>query len=199
MRAFLTRLLREPSVVLRRLLQCIFVWRVPNPCGNPATADLIVVQSASDCIGNATSTTNIALADAAQVLHETHGTPIFPQAEVGRVLNTRGVATIATTPIYSTISLLTSEYGAGSYDVALLHKQLCVKHGWTKVVVLAYHPHIVRVVWIYEKLGFEVIVPSNVPRMTYQSTASQWRHRRAITSLPYELAARLWFLYQGYI
>jgi len=199
MLAFFVRFCGEPPLILQRLLQCIFVWGRPASKGNPQKAQLIVVQTASDCEGGVASVTNIALADLAERYHKKFGTPIFPQAEAERILQGRGVVSVGTTLIYSTVPLLSEKYGNGSLGIAESQQQFCAERGWTKVLVLAYYPHAWRVIWIYERMGLEVIIPKDLPKMHPQANMSQWRHRRAVTSYLFELAARLFFLYKGYI
>lgn len=184
---------------LKRLLQCLFVWGRPAPRGNPADAQLVVVQAASALENGEASETNIALANMAQKHYERFGTPISPQLEVGLILQERGVPTVGTTKAYSDISILSAEYGTGSRAVAEIHAELCRQRGWTKVLAIAYQPHIWRVIWIYEKLGLEVMVPGGLPVFCPQGNMKQRRHRWVVTSYLFEWFARLWFLFNGYI
>ncbi len=183
---------------LKRLFQCFTVWGQPAPSGNSEDAQLIVTQAMPDCEGSVSSDTKLELANLAQRHHQELGIPIFPQAEVGRVLENRGVRVIGSAPNQSTISLLSDEY-IGSHGIAQLQKDFCDSRGWTRVLVVVPYPHAWRAIWIYERLGFEVIIPPDLPKMKFQSSMTQGRWRRAITAYPYELLARLWSLCKGLI
>lgn len=198
MLSLLRRLCKEPRLILRRLFECVFVWGEPTPRGNLQDAQLIVTQAMPDCAGGASSDTNVAIADLAQHLHDKLGIPIFPQAEVGKILETRGVPLVGNTLFYGNVSLLADEY-IGSHGIARLQKNLCDEHGWTKVLLVVPFPHAWRALWIYERLGLKVIVPPGLPKIKFQRNLTQRRWRRAITAYPYELLARLISLYMGVI
>ena len=198
MRIFLLRLLKEPGEVLLRLFQCFFVWGRPAPRGNPKEAQLIVVQAMSDCEGDVSSQTNLCVAGYVKGYYERFGTPIFPQAEVGRILERQGIPTVGRTAFYSTVDLRSHDY-VGSDGIARLQKRLCDERGWTRVLVVASYPHAHRACWIYERLGLEVIVPPALPKMRFEREFSQRRWRRPISAYSYELLARLFFLYKGLI
>ncbi len=195
---FLVRLLKEPGSVLRRLFQCFFVWGQPTPKGNPKDAQLIVVQAMSDCEGDVSSQTNLSLASYALRYYERFGTPIFPQAEVGRIIEGQHTPIVGETAFCSTVDLWSDEY-IRSDEVARLQKHLCDETGWTRVLVVASYPHAHRACWIYERLGFEVIIPPALPKMQFEKEFSQRRWRKPISAYPYELLARLFFLYKGLI
>lgn len=183
---------------LRKLVKCLFVWGQPTPKGDPKDAQLIVVQSMSDCEGDVSSQTNLIVADYVCKYHERFGTPIFPQAEVGRILEEQHIPTVGETAFYSKVDLGSDEY-IGSDGIARLQKRLCDEKGWTRVLVVASYPHAHRACWIYERLGLEVIVPPALPKMWFEKQFSQGRWRRPISAYPYELLARLFFLYKGLI
>jgi hypothetical protein len=179
-------------------LQCIFIWGQPAPEGDIQQAQIIVTQASSNCYGNRPSKTNFALAGFAEMYHRRLGIPLFPQEAVARILMANNVEIIATTKSYD-LPLLSAEYGSGSRDVAELQNNFCRERGWTKVLLVAFSPHAWRARWIYERLGLEVIIPENLPKIQFQSDLSEWRWRRAVTAYPYEFFTRLWFMYKGYI
>lgn len=195
---FLARLRKEPSSTLFRLFQCIFNWRKPPGEGRLQDAQLIVTQAASDLEGGLPSKSNMGLADCAQHYHKMLGIPIFPQAEVGRIIKQRGIHILGNTPFDSNTSIFSSKY-SGSDGVARLQKELCDEMGWSRVILIATYPHAWRARWIYERLGLEVIIPPDLPKMKFEHKFSQKRWRWAITAYPYEFLTRLFFLYKGLI
>lgn len=198
MLAFAVRLCKEPRALLQRLFQCLFVWGQPAPRGALDDAQLIVTQAMSDCEGGASSDTNLVVAELARKYHEQLGIPIFPQKEVGTILEAMGVQVVSCAPAQSAIPLLSKQY-IGTEGVAWLQKVFCDSHAWTRMLIIVPYPHFWRALWIYERLGLQVIVPSGLPKMKFQSNLSQWRWRRTITAYPYELLARLRSLYKGLI
>lgn len=195
---FLARLRKEPGSTLFRLFQCVFIWRKPSGEGCLQEAQLIVTQAASDLKDGLFSKSNIGLADCAQRYHEILGIPIFPQAEVGRILKQRDVHILGDTPFDSNTSIFSSNY-SGSDGVAKLQKELCDREGWSRVILVATYPHAWRARWIYERLGLKVIIPPDLPRMQFERKFSQKRWRWPITAYPYEFLTRLFFLYKGLI
>lgn len=183
---------------LTRLFECLFIWGEPTSRGNPGDAEVILTQSMSDCEGGASSDTNLVVAELARKYHEKLGIPIFPQKEVGRILEALGVPVVGNTPEQSTTPMLSKKY-IGTEGVAWLQKAFCDSCAWTRVLILVPYPHFWRALWIYERLGLEVIIPPGLPKMKFQSTMIQKRWRRAITAYPYELMARLWSLYEGHV
>lgn len=198
MNSFFARLKHEPRLVLKLFFQCIFDWR-HTPQGNLSDAKLIVVQCASDCIGKKPSVTNLLLATVVQKYHEELGLPIFPQQEVGDILLQRGITLVGETPRYSEIPFFSTEYGNGTEKVAQMHKELCDKKGFDTVLCVGFYPHVYRVVRVYEKLGLKVVVPAHLPWIHFQNDLNQWWWRKRIIAYPYELLARLYFLYKGFI
>lgn len=196
--AFAVRLCREPRVVLQRLFQCFFVWGQPAPRGAAGDAQLIVTQAMSDCVDGGSSETNFVVAELARKYHAELGIPIFSQKEVGRILEAMGVQVVSNAPTQSTTPILSKKY-IGTEGVARLQKVFCDSRAWARALIVVPYPHFWRALWIYERLGLQVIVPEGLPKMKFQSNLSQWRWRRAITAYPYELAARLRSLCRGLI
>ncbi len=192
------RLCREPRLVLRRIFECVFVWGEPTPKGNLQDAQLIVTQAMPDCEDGAFSDSNIATADMAERLQKELGIPIFPQAEVGRILSSRGVKLAGTTKFFGTVALTNKEY-PGSHGIARLQKKLCDERGWTKVLLVVPYPHAWRALWIYERLGLEVIIPPRLPKIVFQKGLTQKRWDSPFTAYPYELVVRLMSLLIGVI
>lgn len=192
------RFLKQRFPVLHRFIQILFLWGKPEDKGLLSSAELIVVQAMSDCIGGHSSRTNYKLAALAKWYQKRLNIPIFPQGEVGNILLKQGVVLIANSPVQSTDDMSSSLY-ITTESLAQLQKKLCDTYEWTTVLVIAPYPHAWRAIWTYEKLGLRVIIPENLPKMEFQKEliSPRWRHR--VTAYPYELLARLLYLYKGYI
>ena len=118
------------------------------------------------------SQTNLSLASYALRYYERFGTPIFPQAEVGRIIEGQHTPIVGETAFCSTVDLWSDEY-IRSDEVARLQKHLCDETGWTRVLVVASYPHAHRACWIYERLGFEVIIPPALPKMQFERSSAK--------------------------
>jgi len=124
--------------------------------------------------------------------------PVVAQGDLVPALKKAGVPIFGQTRALPTQRIADAEY-FGSEEVVTEQKEICDKMGWGKVIVVSLVPHIQRAIWIYKKEGFEVIIPAEMPRMIFQKDLIQPRWRKAITAYPYELLARLYFLWKGYI
>lgn len=186
------------SAFFVRLLQCLRAWGKPPRSGKPEAAQVILVQTVSDLKGGRPSETNLALAKLARKYHEQLGVPVFPQVEVGRILEEWGVPVVGSTPVFSEIPVFAKGY-AGTHGIARLQKEFCDSKAWRRALVLAAWPHAWRAIWNYERIGLEVIVPPDLPKMKFERQMSQARWRQALTAYPYEFLARLFYLKQGLI
>jgi hypothetical protein len=195
---FLGRLLREPHRVFWRFLQCFFVWGVPKPRGNPTHAQIILTQAMPNLEPGIPSRANVLMADFVERCQLKLKLPIFAQGELAEVLKHRGVVLAGETPVQSTANVLGAHY-LGTFEVAGLQKEYCTQMCYSRIIPVSAAPHIWRAVWVYERLGFKVIVPTDMPAMVFEKGLTQRRWRRAITAYPYELLARLLYLYKGYI
>lgn len=189
---FLARLIKEPQIVILRILQSFFVWNI-KPTGTLANGQILLTQAASDT-EEQLGETNIKLASLVRDLFDVLGLPIFSQGEVGRQLILWGIPLVGNTDCQDE-----SNHYLDSYEVAKLQKELCDKKGLRRAIIVTYQAHLWRVVQIYKRLGFEVIVPAGLPRLMFEKDLSQWWHRRPITHYPYEFLARLYYIYKGYI
>ena len=182
----------------RRLLQCLFCWGTPKPKGDLTRAQMILVQAASDLVDDSPSRINMELAQYVADLHTLTRLPTHAQGEVARILDKKYVPLLGRTYTQRQAREQDLPY-IETIDVALQQKQLCDDVGWDKVVVVAPVPHIWRVVWVYERLGYEVIIPAQLPRFLWGEKLEQERWRTPWKAYRYELGARLLYLYKGYI
>ncbi len=196
---FLLRCLREPFHMLRMLLRCLFCWGIPTPVGDPARAQVICVQACGDLASGGTSQTNVAIAYTAAEYRGVLGLPLLAQGEVADALIPLGVKSIVRTKTQAELRDAGEPYKS-TYDVALEHLRYARMNGWTRAIVVAYAPtHIWRCIWVYERLGFTVIIPSEMPSLVWGEDLYQRRLSARSRHFPFELLARLWFLYRGYI
>lgn len=185
--------------ILKRFLQCIFVWGVPRAKGDLRDAQVILTQAMCNLTDGSVSKTNKLMANLIARLYSTDAfLPVFPQGELSRAIREKGVPLFAETELLISNGVLEDGY-LGSYEVAFKQKELCDKMGWKKVVLVSFAPHIWRAKWVYEKLGFEVIIPAEMPRMVFEKGLAQTPWRRAITGYSYEFLARVYYLWKGYI
>jgi hypothetical protein len=183
-----------------RLLQVFSCWGTPQPEGDLSSAQIILTQAAPNLVGNREySLTNVALALMAERLQRELDIPIFAQEEVAVILRERGADLVGSTPVFSNVPITSKQYGTGSEGVARLQLDFCQAHGYRSVIIIAFVPHAWRAIWTYQKLGFDVIVPPNLPQVEFQKEFEQWRWRSPITAYPYELLARLAYFKSGFI
>ncbi|MDE1924648.1 MAG: hypothetical protein KGH79_00485 [Patescibacteria group bacterium] len=183
---------------LARLWRCLFVWRAPAPRGDLSDAQAIFTQAASNLVGGASSQTNIALARFAQDLHKRLGLPVYAQGEVAEVLKQNGVPLVGETPKQGT-AWIGGETYISTMTVARAQQAKALSMGWKTIIPVTFLPHIGRTVWVYERMGLRVIIPPDLPKNLYEKKMElrYWRYR--VTGYAYELAARLAYLYKGYI
>ena len=179
--------------------KCLFVWWKPRGFGNLSEAQIILTQAASDMLDGSSSKTNKLLAEAAKNYSEKLNIPIFAQGEVARVLKERNVPVVGSTPREAIPDNFGSKDYYGTSGVAEIQKKYCDEHSLKKALILAATPHTWRAKWTYEKLGLKVILPPESPPMIFEKGMNQRRWRRAITAYPYELKARLDYLFNGVI
>jgi hypothetical protein len=179
--------------------KCILCWWNPKAQGNLSDAQIILTQAQSDMKDGTSSKGNILMAEVAKKYNEELGIPIFAQGEVARVLDTMKVSVIGRTPCEAIPDNFGNNEYQGTSGVALIQKKYCDEHGLTRVLVIAGSPHTYRAMWTYEKMGFTVILPPKSPPMIFEKGANQDRWSRAITAYPYELWARLKYLFMGVI
>jgi hypothetical protein len=179
--------------------KCLFVWWKPQGDKNPSEAQVIVTQAGSDLVDGSTAQTNVDLANIAREYHEKLGIPIFAQGEVARALDNMNVPVAGRTPREAIPDNFGSREYQGTSGVAALQKKYCDEHGFTKVLVVAFVPHIWRAKWTYEKQGFQVLVPPDLPWYVFETDANQRRWRRAVVAYPYELKARFEYLFKSLI
>jgi hypothetical protein len=185
------------SIIL--FFECIFCWWNPRGQGDLKDAQIILTQAASDMRDSSSSTTNKLLAQAADMYGKKLNIPIFPQGEVAKVLDRMNVFIVGRTPCEAIPDNFGSKEYQGTSGVAMIQKKYCDEHRYSTVIVLAATPHTWRAKWTYEKLGLKVIIPPDSPPMVFEKNMNQRRWRRAITAYPYELKARLEYLFNGEI
>lgn len=193
---FLHRFLREPHIVILRMIQCLVVWHVrPSTLEEMREAQAIVALAASDLDDDDSSPTNYLLADLADWLHGLYRIPIFAQGEVGRlcksrVRRTRTIFEMRSLPGY----IYPSSHGVMLEQLPWFEESNC-----NRIIAVAYTHYLWRVVMMFRKAGFTVYVPSMIPSAWWQKGAEQRRHRTPFTGVPFEVMARLYFLYMGWI
>jgi hypothetical protein len=179
--------------------KCLFFWWNPEGEDDLKEAQIILTQAASDMADGSPSMTNKLLAEAARSYSEELHIPVFAQGEVARVLDGMDVSVIGRTPREAIPDNFGSTEYHGTSGVALVQKRYCDEHGVTKALILAGSPHIWRAKWTYEKLGIKVILPPKSPPMVFEKGMSQRRWSAAWRAYPYELKARLGYLFEGVI
>ena len=185
------------SIIL--FLKCFFVWCKPRGSEDLSQAQIILTQAGSDLVDESIGQTNRDLARLAKKYSEQFNIPIFAQGEVARVLDEMNVLVAVRTKPEAIPDNFGSDEYQGTDGIVSLQKKYCDKHGFKKVIVLAFVPHIWRAKWAYEKAGFKVIIPSDLPWYVFEKQANQRRWRRPITAYPYELKTRLEYLFKGMI
>ena len=183
---------------IRRFLQCIFVWGVPQAKGDLHEAQVILTQAMCNLSDGSASKTNMLLAKCVRKNYIVLGAPVFPQGELAQAIERQQVPIIGQTRILQSSGVFEEGY-FDTYSVALEHKKFCDQMGWKRVVLVSFVPHIWRAKWVYEKLGFEVIIPGEMPKMVFQKDLAQRHWRRDLTGYAYEFLARLYYLWKGYI
>lgn len=179
--------------------KCIFVWQKPKGQGNLSDAQAILTQAASDMVDGTSSKTNKQLAKMAQDYSKQLNIPIFAQGEVAKILAEDNIQVVGSTPCEAIPDNLGSKKYIGTFGVAKIQRKYCDEHHINRVLVLAPYPHTLRAKWTYEKLGLQVILPPDLPPIIFEKGMNQCRWRRAITAYPYELTARLKYLFRGVI
>lgn len=180
-------------------LKCLFVWWKPQGSKNISKAQIILTQAGSDLSDGSISKTNRDLAILAKKYSEQLNIPIFAQGEVARVLDEMNVPVIARTKSEAIPDNFGSKEYQGTDGIVSLQKKYCDEHGFKRVIILAFVPHIWRAKWTYEKAGFDTFIPNDLPWYVFQKDANQQRWRRAITAYPYEFKTRLEYLFKGMI
>lgn len=183
---------------LQRFLQCLFRWGQPAEYGDVHKAQAILTQSMCDLTDGRVSEINKKMAELVKRLNDKLKIPVVAQGDLVPALKEVGVPIFSQTRALPKQSIVAAEY-FGSEIVVVDQKKICDKMGWSKVIIIATIPHVWRARWIYEKQGFEVIIPAEIPKMIFQKNLVQPRWRKAVTAYPYEFLARLYFLCKGYI
>ena len=179
--------------------KCLFCWWNPKQQGNMSDTQIILTQAASDMADGSSSTTTILLAQAARIYSEKLNVPIFAQGEVARVLDSMNYPVVGRTPREAIPDNFGSKEYYGTSGVAKIQKEYCDEKGLTKALIIAASPHTWRAKWTYEKLGIKVILPPKSPPMIFEKGMNQKRWSSAIRAYPYELKARLQYLFKGLI
>jgi hypothetical protein len=151
----------------------------------------------SDLTDGTTSRVHDVLARYVIDLQRATALPIYPQGGLARVLAKYNIPLMGRTRESIANSIFDPKY-FGTYEVVLEQKAGCAGR-YSRIIPVQVTPAIWRAIWVYEKLGFTVVIPPDIPHMIFQNELSHWRWRRAITAYPYELAARLVYLFKGYI
>ena len=140
-----------------------------------------------------TSKTNRELAEFAASYQRGVGLPILAQGEVARALdNLAKPARVHSRTALQTETGLFKKGYLDTYGVAHAHLEYCIARGWKRVLVVGYVPHIWRARWTYEGLGLTVIVPKDLPRISFERF-SQVRLSSALRLYAFELCARVYY------
>ncbi len=182
---------------IERFFTCLFYWRRPVPDRTLNDAQVIIVLACSDLANGETSLTNRQLADYAIVYHRLLSLPIIAQGEVARAIKDKGVPVFSQTRLQTTARPLDPRY-LDTQAVAEHDRTLCREQGWTRILLFAYVPYVWRARWVYERLGLQIIIPRNLPHIIFEDFAQKRLSRRQ-TLYPFELIARLVYLWRGNI
>ncbi len=179
--------------------KCIFYWWNPRGQKNLKDAQIILTQAQTDMADGSSSRGNKLMAEVTAKYSKELSIPIFAQGEVARVLDTMYVSVVGRTPCEAIPDNFGLKEYHGTSGVATVQKKYCDEKGFTRVLVIAGSPHTWRAKWTYEKMGFIVMLPRKSPPMIFEKGANQKRWSRAVTAYPYELSARLKYLFHGVI
>lgn len=141
---------------------------------------------------------NYQLADFIALLQQSYDLPMFPQGELVPALLKANVEILQATKCLP-VQGVTEQGYFGSREVAVEQKETCDRYKWKRIIPVSPVPHTWRAIWVYEKLDLQVIIPPNMPEMVWQKDLAQWRWQGPIRAYFYELLARLYYFYKGYI
>jgi len=183
------------------LWYALFTWNIPPASEEELkTADAIVTQAYSPLKNNAPGPGNDILAKVTRALYERYRLPVLPQEDVANA--------DPSLPIQEKICAKNGETPDGlstltwnTHTVAARQAETCKAHGWKKVIVVAFPPHMGRAVAVYRKVGL-VPLPAKMPPGTARYTCSQIKDptlRFPIGAIAREFLARLLFFWKGWM
>jgi hypothetical protein len=187
--------------MLRKIWQCLNCWEPPLASPDEiATAQVIVTQAVEYDRDNTPGPGNAILAEIAFRYARTCNLQVIPQKELlGAARPTMPcVAVVGNTPMRTAAGVRP----AHTATVCREQAEICRQHGWTRVLVITFPDHWWRTVMCYRKLGLVPLVPympSHQEARYYGPNAIRWHMRRRWTFRIYEVAARLYFLYKGWL
>ncbi len=197
---------------LKKLWQCLFVWKMPMLSRDElADVDAIVTQAISRSKNGEPGVGNEILAITVRHLHYQYPSkPIIPQEEVWLAINSQEATWTdeqrKTIPVFSVAHVPEGEpwdHSTPTWNtesVARFQAEICKKNGWKKVAVVATPAHHWRCMMVYKKLGLEPVIAQVNPCIgTYSHPeAAYWSARGgAWRQVAREFLCRLYFLFTG--
>lgn len=174
---------------LRLLWKCFTEWNAHPTSLEGAQA--ILAHAAGENSPTDPGIENKYLSSIIKDLYYKYKVPVFAQGELAPCLSD--------IPI-SGKSLRQSESKSyiSTFNIAEWQKTECDKIGAKKVILVSYLPHYWRAKKVTEKMGLEVLVPPGIAEI-YDSNNSQIWARYKWLNRPYEILARLMFVFKGWI
>ena len=176
-------------MLLKRLWECLTVWSVPPTSLRGAQA--ILAHTAGENSPIDPGRVNKFIAVRIGELYHQLRVPVIIQAELKSCLP--DIPLTAVSPRQAEALRYIS-----TWDIARWHKAECDKLGVRRVVLVSYYPHYWRAVKVTEKVGLTVLTPPGLKEI-YDPANSQWWARYKIINRLYELLARLYFFWKGWI
>ena len=177
-------------MLLKRFWECLTVWSVSSTSLRGAQA--ILAHAAGENSPTDPGLANESIADNVRELYHWLGVPVIVQGELRACLS--GIQLAAVSPRQSEAA---PNY-LNTHDIALWQKSECEKLGIERVVLVSYLPQYWRAAKVTEKVGLICLTPPGLKEM-YDPANSQWWGRYKVVNRLYELLARLYFLWKGWI
>jgi len=175
--------------VISKLWECLTVWHVPHT--SLVGVQAIVAHAPGENTDGTPGCVNEFLADTIRGLYNRYNVPVIVQGELRACLYDVPLAAVSKKQNEAPGYLSTK-------DIVLWHKAECDKLGVRVVALVSFDPHFWRAMKATQKVGLVALVPVLIKEM-YDPANSQWRWRYKYIARPYELLARLYFLWKGWI
>lgn len=177
---------------LKKFFQCIFYWKLePSSKGELKDSDVILALSFGRR-ENTSGMSNIQLALGVEMLALEFGLPVITQWEISERL----------TAYIDKAGEIREHRIKGKYldtrEMLIQSLEICKKRNWKKAVIVAHPDHVWRCAETAKKLGFETVIADTAYVEYDEQSVQPWTRSRA-RFVPREIAARLLFLFKGWI
>ena len=178
---------------LQKFFGCFFggflFWRIrPNTEQELQTAN-VIIGMAHGLRENGHSPSNEAIATIALELARRYKLPLVLQYQVADCVPD------------TSLNITSVGKGAGylnTHDVLVRTRAICESKGLHRAIIVTHRIPYWRVLRCAEKHGFEILAV-DVSSVPHDSQSKQLRTRSSWLLMPYDIAARLWFLVHGWI